>query len=191
MAGHYNEMYQLVKTGRVFHGTTAAAGVLLPASTASSSGTTFGLWNPAGNTYNASILSLRVGWASSGANLAAPGTILYNALTGAGSIVASGGPISAYTTKTATNALAGSGTVSTMLFAGSSTITSTVLGTIVGGTGMSVLTSSSTVTTAPQFELVDDLNSMWVVPPGTFFYLTSSVAQTALLSFEMIWAELQ
>jgi hypothetical protein len=193
MAGAYSEMYNLVKTGRVFHGCTAAAGVAIPATTASSAATTVALWNPAGNIYNAAILSMRVGLttSTSAANSGVPGAIVYNTLTGAGAAIATAGPVSAFTQKTPSNALTGYGTASTMLFAGSSTITFNVTGTPVGQSGMSILTTLGTTTSAPMFELVDDQSSMWIVGPGTVFYITQTTAETALMTFEMIWAELQ
>jgi hypothetical protein len=192
MAGAYNEMYQLVKTGRVFHGATAAAGVAIPATTASSAATTVALWNPAGNVYNAAILSIRCGLTSpTTATPSVPGAIVYNTLSNAGAAIASAGPVSAFTQKTASNALTGFGTASTVLFAGSSTITFNVTGTPVGQSGMSGLTDLSTTTSSPMFELIDDQAAMWVVGPGTVFYLTQTTANTALMAFEIIWAELQ
>jgi hypothetical protein len=185
MAGLYSEMYSLVKSGRVFHGTTAAAGVLIPIS--NTTGPTFGLWNPQGNPYNAAILSVRVGWFGT---TGAPGAILYNTLTGAGNAIGTAAPLTAFTSATPTNAFTGFGYASTVKFTPSAA-TLTTAGSVVGVAGMSQLTTTGATTSAPMWELVDDMSSMWVVAPGTFFYLTGSAALLSLFDIEMVWAELQ
>ena len=186
MAGLYSEMYSLVKSGRVFHGSTAAAGVLIPVSNTTSP--TFGIWNPMGNPYNAAILSIRFGWFGT---TGTPGNILYNTLLGAGNAIGTSAPISAFNTGTPSNGFSGQGYASTVKFSPAGTNTLTTAGTVVGVAGMSQLTTTGATTTAPMWELVDDMSSMWVVAPGTFFYLTGSAALLSLMDIEIVWAELQ
>src|SRR5437870_7298434 len=53
---YYTQAYR----GNVFWGSTASAGVLVPI--ASTTGPTFGLWNPAGSGKNAAIVRYTAGW---------------------------------------------------------------------------------------------------------------------------------
>src|SRR5881296_922614 len=107
----HGKYYTQTVNGNVFHGSTAAAGVLIPISTAT--GVTFGLWNPLGSGKNAVLIRFTAGWVST---TGAPGNILYMVKTGVGAQVATGGPITAATFGTATNGLLGASTASAMNF---------------------------------------------------------------------------
>ena len=185
MSVTYQEMYSLVASGRVYHGTTAAAGVLLPASNSTSP--TVGLWNPQGSLNNAAILGIKVGWVGT---TGAPGTILFNALTGAGTVIATGAPISAFNQGTPVNALIGQGLASSMRFSPAGTNTLAAAGSVIGGSGVSQLTITGASTAVPMWNLDIDLGASWVIPPNTFFYLTGSAALLSAMHVEICWAEL-
>lgn len=185
MSYTWQEMYSLVKTGVVFRGATAAAGVLLPASNSTSP--TFGLWNPTGSGRNAALLGIKVGWVGT---TGAPGVVLYNNLLNAGNAIGTAAPLSAFNAGTPTNALVGQGSASVMRFSPAGTNTLTTAGTVIASSGFSQLTTTGATTGSPMWNLVDEISSSLVIPPGNFFYLTGSAALLSALNIEMTWAEL-
>lgn len=170
--------------GNVYHGSTAAAGVLIPISTTTTP--TFGLWNPAGSGKNANLIRVKVGFVST---TGAPGNVLYSALTGAGSAIGTAAPISAFTAGTPTNGLIGGGGASAMKFTPSAA-TLTAAGSIVATSGLSQLTTTGTAATGIMWQAQEDFDGMLTVPPGVFFYLTGSAALLSLFNITLVWEEL-
>lgn len=177
---HYHQTYR----GRLFHGATAAAGVLIPVS--NTTGPTFGIWNPAGNTYNAVLIAAYYGWVST---TGAPANIGYAALTGAGSSIATAAPVSAFTAGTPKNGLLGSGQASTVLFT-PSTATLTTAGGLIGTNGMSQLTTTGATTSAPLFTCAEWFDGTIIIPPGVFVYpISSNTAELSVMDIRWVWAE--
>tara|TARA_R110000868_G_scaffold407836_1_gene689663 strand:+ start:149 stop:703 length:555 start_codon:yes stop_codon:yes gene_type:complete len=171
--------YPDVAAGGVFIGSTAAAGTALPA--AGGTAMTFGLWNNTSNK-NAVLIGFAASYVSGTITVAGFGlTIIPNA----GVSIASGGPISAFTAGTPTNALVNAGSASSMLFTPSAA-------TIVAGTryqftgvGHEIATAGPGMNTGFQ-----DFNGIPILSPGSAAFVTGSIAQTGLFAMTLIWSEI-
>ena len=178
MAKYYTMTYR----GAVFHGASAAAGILIPISTTTAP--TFALWNPSGSGKNAVLLKFLLGWVST---TGAPGSVLYMFKTGVGASI--GTPISAFATVAGNpvNGLLGSGNASSMLFA-PATATINAAGTVLRPMGVSQLTTTGTATFGTA-TMVEDFEGTIIVPPGVLFYIAGSAALLSLFAHGLIWAE--
>lgn len=177
---YYTQTYR----GNVFHGTTAAAGVLIPVSNTTSP--TFGIWNPAGNTKNVELIAAYYGWVST---TGAPANIGYANLTSAGAGVATGGAVTAATFGTPVNGLLGAGKTSTVKFI-PATATLTAAGTLVGTNGMSQLTTTGASTSIGFFTLSEWFDGSIIIPPGNFFYpISANTAELSVFDIRWVWAE--
>ena len=167
--------YDQVKAGRVFHGVTAAAGTTYPLATGTAM--TFGLWNINPNK-NAVLLSLNMGFTSGTLALGEVGLTNKDAGYGLGT------PISAFTDGVAAkNALIGQGQASSMrLTTSAATIAA---GTPFYWTGLSAITASTVST----IDWSHDFDGRVVVAPGQAVFVVGSIAQTALFSIGLTWAE--
>lgn len=174
----YGKYYDAVAAGQVFIGSTAAAGTAFPITTGTA--VTFGLWNT-NPTKNAVLLTLDLGYTS--------GTIALGSLAIAdqycGFAIGTGAPLSAFTNGTPKNALLGNGSGSSMRFTPSAaTLTA-------GGTAAKFIGKGIESATAGLgvFDGHYDFDGSIIVPPGHLVFLASSVAQTALFSASLMWAE--
>lgn len=178
MGASLGKYYDQVKLGRVFIGSTAAAGTAFPISTGTA--VTFALWNTSSNK-NAVPLWFAGGYTS--------GTIALGALGLAnqygGFALGNAAPLSVFTDGTPKNALLGNGGASAMRFTPSAaTLTA-------GGTGLMVTGHSIESATAGLgiFAWNHDFDGKIIVPPGHLLFACSSVAQTALFTMSLAWAE--
>lgn len=172
-----------VLKGRVFIGSTVAAGVALPIGTAAGTAATFGIWNTDPTKY-AVLHYVRGGYTSGTIALGTLGLANYNC----GYATATGAPLTAFTDATSAtlkNALVGSGNTSSMRFTPSSA-TLTAGGTQLTWFGHSI--ESATAGTGIQ-TFKEEFDGGIIVMPGQFVYVCSSVAQTALFSLSMCWSE--
>lgn len=167
-----------VAAGNVFIGSTAAAGTALPA--VGGTAMTFGLWNTSAGK-NAVLLGFTASYVSGTITVAGFGLSL---IAPAGLAVATGGPISAFTAGTPTNALLGGGANSAMLFTPSAA-------TVVAPTKFLYLGSGHEIATAGPgiSNTTIDLNGITVLQPGTAAFVTTTIAQTGLFAMSLIWAE--
>lgn len=171
--------YPDVAAGGVFIGSTAAAGVALPA--AGGTAMTFGLWNITASK-NAVLLGFTASYISGTITVAGFGFTL---IPNAGTAIATGGPISAFTAGTPTNALVNSGSASSMLFTPSAA-------TIVAGTRFQNFGSGHEIATAgPGISNTNiDLNGIPILTPGSAAFVTANIAQTGLFAMTLIWSEI-
>lgn len=170
--------YTETSLGRVFMGSTAAAGTAFPISTGTA--VTFGLWNTSSN-FNATLISLRAGYTSGTIALGTWG--LANQYCGFA--IGTAAPLTAFTAGTPKNALLGNGNASAMQFTPSAaTLTA-------GGTALTWYGASQESATAGLG--IWGVNWMFngdvIVPPGHLVFVCGSVAQTALYSMTLCWAE--
>jgi hypothetical protein len=170
--------YPDVKAGNVFIGSTAAAGVAFPA--AGGTAMTFGLWNTS-SSKDAVLLGLTASYVSGTITVAGFG---FTMIPNAGLAIATGGPISAFTTGTPTNALLNGGGASSMQFTPSAA-------TIVAGTRFAFLGSGHEIATAgPGINnTVIDLDGKLILTPGTAAFVTTTIAQTGVFAMSLTWAE--
>lgn len=174
-----NPYYPDVLNGNVFIGSTAPAGVALPISTGTA--VTCALWNTSINR-NAVLLSVDIGYTSGTIALGQFG--LANQFVG--NAVNAGGPLTAATPGTAKNAYLGAGQASAMTFI-PATATLAAGGTATKWLGLSIESATAGLGIFDAFRL---LTVPLVVPPGQIVFMCGSVAQTALFSMSMTWAEI-
>lgn len=178
MAYTNGRYYPEVRSGNVFIGSTAAAGVAAPIVTGTA--VTFGLWNVDPNKI-AVPLWLNIGYTS--------GTIALGtwaiANQDCGYALGTAAPLSAFTNGTPKNALLGSGNASSMRFTPSAaTLTA-------GGTAAMFLPASQESATAGTgiYGVGWQFDGSLIVPPGQLIFVAASVAQTGVFSMSMAWAE--
>lgn len=179
MANSAGKYYIDVALGRVFIGSTAAAGTAFPISTGTA--VTFGLWNTSQDT-NAVLLNLRAGYTSGTIALGTWGIANQNV----GFNIATGAAMSVFTEGTPKNALAGGGDASKMKFTPSAaTLTA-------GGTALSWYGASQESATAGLgiWGVDWDIDGSIIVPPGQIVFVCGSVAQTGLYTMSLTWAEI-
>lgn len=172
-----------VSLGRVFIGSTAAAGVALPISTGTA--VTFGLWNTS-TTKWAVPLWISIGYTSGTIALGEFGM----ANQDCGYALATAAPLSAFTdgtTATVKNALLGSGQTSALRFT-PSTATLTAGGTACAWLGRS--SESATAGLGVVGGFYHDFDGSLIVRPGQLLFPCGSVAQTGIFTISMAWAEI-
>lgn len=167
-----------VALGRVFIGSTAAAGTAFPISTGTA--VTFALWNTSTTKY-AVPLWCSVGYTS---GTIALGTIgLANQYCGFA--LATAAPLSVFTDGTPKNALLGSGNASSMRFTPSAA-TLTAGGTAAYWFGRSIESATAGLGI---WQCKEEFDGSLIVPPGQMIFVCGSVAQTALFTMSLAWAE--
>lgn len=180
---YYTQAYR----GNVYVGTTLIAGVIPPISTTTTH--TFALWNPAGSNKNCVPIKLYAG------NLndvtAAPGHIIYQYKLNVGSSVASGGPISTFTSAASTNTNLGSGNTSVARFAAlAGAVVIDVAATFLKTSGINQLTTSTTSsTTQTQWTCAEDFDGTIIVPPNCLFLVSSNTTAANKFDFGLVWEE--
>lgn len=179
MAFSSGKYYPESSAGRVFVGSTAAAGTAFPISTGTA--VTFGLWNTS-NTKNAVLLDFNAGYTS--------GTIAIGEFGLAnqfcGYAIGTAAPLSAFTDGTPKNGLVGYGAASAMRFTPSlATLTA-------GGTALLWMGGSNEIATASPgvSNMHYDFDGKVIVPPGQLVFICGSVAQTGLFTMSLAWAEI-
>lgn len=185
MSELHGKYYNLALRGIVFHGSTAKAGVAVPASASTSP--VFGLWNPAGSGVNLELIAEYYGFVGTpqvATNLG------YDFKTGVGAAIGTAAPISAFTPATPNNALLGAGAASKALFAPAGTITLAAAGTYLGTNSMSNTATTAAGTAAGNWQQLSFLDGTIIIPPGTILYPTAgNAAISGAIAIRWVWAE--
>lgn len=179
MAFSSGKYYPEAAAGKVFIGSTAAAGTAFPISTGTA--VTFGLWNTS-STKNAVLLDFNAGYTSG--TIAIGEFALCNQYCGFA--LGTAAPLSVFTDGTPKNALLGAGNASAMRFTPSAaTLTA-------GGTAALWLGGSNEIATAsPGVSVMRyDFDGKIIVPPGQLVFIGGSIAQTGLFTMSLSWAEI-
>lgn len=184
----HGKYYSQAVRGNVHYASTAAAGSTFSIYT-NASYTGLALWNPEGSGKNLSLIRCNVG-IDTQASTAASGWG-YAWINNTGASLATAAVLSALTAITATRGtgicgLAGQG-MSVARAASAATLTTALL----WGRAASFGTSTGAITTqmAPP-SLSEDFDGMMIVPPNTFFALTSSVLTGAVSVATLFWEEI-
>lgn len=170
--------YDQTKLGKVFIGSTAAAGVALPVETGTA--VTFGLWNVNPNKVAVPI-SIHMAYVSG--TITVGGFALAN--QNVGYALGTAAPLSVFTDGTPKNASLGNGNASSMRFTPSAaTLTA-------GGTRCYLLGSAHEIATAgPGVAIIEhEFKGRLRVMPGQLLFPCFSIAQTGVFSISMVWAE--
>lgn len=171
--------YADVAAGGVFIGSTAAAGTATPA--AGGTAMTFGLWNTSPTT-RAVLLGFAAQYVSGTITVAGFGLSL---IPQAGYAIATGGPISAFTNGTPTNALVGAGQASAMRFTPSAATVVAPTNFLFLGTGHEIATAGPGMNNG-----FVDLGGSVVLNPGAAAFVTSTIAQTGVFALTLVWNEI-
>jgi hypothetical protein len=175
--------YNDVNLGNVFIGSTAIAGVLLPAYNATAH--TFCVWNPLGSGKLCNLLFCSLGWVST---TGAPGNVVLSYQTGVGSQVATGAAITAATLVAPINAKLGGGATSVSKFA-PATITFATATSLLMPLGISQLTTTGATTSSPMWEAYVDLQGLVTLGQGSAVCVAGNIALLSLFDITMIWEE--
>ena len=169
--------------GVAFIGATAAAGVTIPATNATSQ--TFGIWNPVGSGVEIIPVFLDIGISTATTPVVAGLALSYQ--VGVGSQVATGGPISAFTASTPVNARLGLGVPSKIKFTASAA-TLAAAPSLLQQLGISFQATSA----GSGFEYAHyDFSGLPTIPPGVFVGLTSTNAQSGTVTpVSLGWIEI-
>ena len=173
--------YDQVVLGRVFIGSTPAAGSAFPISTGTA--VTMALWN-INPKKNAVILGLNVGYTSGTIALGEIGLANQNV----GFNVATGAAMTAFNTDNTAvkNALLGSGLATTMSFSPAATTTLAAGGTACWWSGKSIESATAGLGI---FSANIDVDGVVIARPGQIVFPCGSVAQTGIFTMSLIWAE--
>ena len=172
---YYTQAYR----NNLFNGSTAIGGVTVPAY--NTTGNVFGLWNPAGNTKNAVLVSLDIGLVS-GALIMSNWTLSQS--LNAGSALATGG-ISAFTAGTPVGGNIGVSGGNSVRFTPSAatTLAATFLMTL----GLSFNTTTTTTNYATSLHY--DFDGKVIVPPNAAVWVTNNAASGAVADLSLFWEE--
>ena len=187
LVGHvHGSYYHANREGNLFYASNAAAGAAFTIfSNASFVG--LALWNPEGSGKNLVMAKARVGF--DGTASTAAGAFGYAWLVEAGSHLATAAPLSAITAITATRGdckcgPAGRGN-SVAIAASAATLTTAMTWGRSSGMG----TSTGAITTMIGFMWEEDFDGTLIVPPGTFFALTTTILTGITATGTLIWSE--
>lgn len=173
---------QLALAGQCFFGSTTNAGVAIPAYNATAQ--VFGLWNPAGSGVRLVLNKLSVGIVDEGTNIVAAIGLSY--LANAGSAIATGAPISAFTATAPFNAIVGGGKASRARFTLSATTSAPAF---LMSTGMSWPEADMAGAVMPVM-LDYDFNGSVIIPEGVYIGLGGSAAPGSTCQASISWAEI-
>jgi hypothetical protein len=180
MAASLGKYFDQVNAGRVFIGSTAAAGVAFPISTGTA--VTCAVWNTS-TTHDAVLLRANVGYTSGTIALGEIGI----ANQAVGFNIATGAAMTAFTEGTPKNAKLGAGAGSRMKFTPSGA-TLAAGGTAVYWTGFSIESATAGLGI---FNAGIDLDGSVIVTPGQIAFVCGSIAQTGVFTISLMWAEVE
>lgn len=173
----------------LYFASTAAAGVTVSIfSNASFTG--LGIWNPQGSGKNLSMVRALIGCNAAAAT--AESGFGYAWLNNAGSGVGTAAPISAFST---TGVIRGTGQCSPNTVGASvvqnAVISATLTTAMTWGRFSGFSSSTGAITTQIALGMfIEDFDGMMIVPPGTFWAMTSSIASGGTFGLSAIWEEL-
>lgn len=180
MAYSSGKYYPETRAGRVFIGSTVAAGAAFPISTGTAA--TFGLWNTNPDMV-AVLMKLNVGYTSGTIALGEIGLANVQAYQ-----VATGSNITAFTDgvlgTSIRNGIIGQGQAPTMRFTPSAA--TVVANTACYWTGAAIESATAGLGV---FNVSHDFDGQVIVPYGQFVFVCGSVAQTGIFTMSMTWAE--
>ncbi len=174
MPGKYAD---LARAGRVFIGSTLAAGAAVPISTGTAG--TFALWNTSTNRA-AELIRCNIGYTSGTVGVGHFGLGLIQAGFNIGTLA----PLSVFTDGVARNALTTGGT-SAMRFAPLAFTATAAFSSEYLWFGNAYPSTTASAASVIQY----DFDGTVIVMPGTLVHIVSSVAQAGVFSKSLVWAE--
>jgi len=141
----------------------------------------FIVWNPASNNQNVIPVSISVGFAA-GTGIA--GAIGYSYIPNAGSTVATGAAMSAFTAATIRGGVAAKAYAGKVLFGTAATVTGTGNSVPVRWKWSQFSQGAPLTSTAAAYSLIEHFDGSLILPPGAAFYVDASaaIAETVMIS---------
>jgi hypothetical protein len=173
-------MIQQRLAGKGFFGSTAAAGVAIPLTTATAQ--VFGMWNPPGSGVVAVFDKLLLGIATLGTNIVAALNWSVHLNVQA---IATGSALTALTETTIRNSILGRGAVSKVKFTGSAATTTAATQLLPVG-----ITSTTGTPTNSSPMMVLEHDGVIMVPEATAIFLVGSAAPGSTYQIGLSWAEI-
>jgi hypothetical protein len=181
----HGKYYAQAKSGSMFIGNTAAAGVVPPVFTATAQ--TFGLLNPLGSGKDCVIVSLRIGLLTVGV---VTDNFCWSYLpAGWGNQVSAVAPITAATVVAPIPAYVTPGGVPTNVgrfVPAAATTSATVL---LRNIGVSAFMATTPAAANMFWTMGEDYDGTFVVAPGQAIFLTSTIAGVATYNYSLVWYE--
>jgi hypothetical protein len=174
---YYTQAYR----GRLFHGSINTAAAIPVTSATGLTGPV--LWNKTGNSRNMVLVRLTLGWTGT---TEAPGAFQLAWAGNAGSTVATGALMTAFTAVTPYNANLGSGTAATCFMGSAATLTAAMTQFIT--LGFSHLTTTGT-STFGSFQIIYDFDGTLIIPPGVAATIVATTATASLYTSTVSWYE--
>ena len=182
MQALHEKHYQAAKEGRLFIGSAAAAGTVLPIYSATAQ--KFGIWNPAGSGVNANVLGINMTYVDT---TGAAGGYVLGINRNAGSALATGG-ISAFTADTEVdNALSGKLGGNKVRFAPAAA--TTLAPALWRHLGLSQNAFTAAGTDQMAFNLGIKFDGDCIVEPNTAVWLCGNIATLAKWASTIAWIE--
>lgn len=180
-------LLQYALEGKAFIGSTAVAGVVIPAGNSTSP--VFGLWNPSGSGVNVVLNTLNMGVTAVGTEAVAALGLFQ--VANAGSAIGTGAPLSAFNAGTPQNAKLGRGGSSRVRFTPAGTNTLTAAGTLFYGLPWSMPAADATLG-GPVTVMNHDFNGAVIIPEGVFVYIAgnSNTAIGLTADATLTWVEI-
>jgi hypothetical protein len=173
------------REGRLFSGTAAATGLVLPIYSATAQ--LFGLWNPANSGVNAFLVSVRLGYVDT---TGAAGGFVWGLLRDAGSNVATAAPISAFTDTTPERGLVGTAKGGNRVrFTGSAATVTTGLMVLGEQLGLNQLVLTAADATNPVFTVAREYRGETAITPGTALFLCGNISTLSKWVPTVKWVE--
>jgi hypothetical protein len=178
--------FHLAKQGRVFHGSAAAAGVVLPIYSATAQ--VFGIWNPANSGVNGHLVKLRMTYVDT---TGAAGGYCLGLLRDVGSVAGTAAPISAFTATVPERAMLGGQTGGNRIrFTGSACTVTTALMVAAYQLGMNQLVTTAADATTVPWSMQTDFDGDVVLEPGNALFLAGNIATLTKWVPTLTWAEI-
>lgn len=173
--------YHAAKQGRVFTGSGAAAGLVLPIF--SNTAQLFGLWNPAGSGVNAVLCNVAMTYVDT---TGAAGGYCFGINKNIGNALATGG-ISAFTDAAPDRAIGPATGGNKVRF--TSSAATTIAPVLWRHLGWNQLVLTATDATTAAFDRYREFDGDWVVGPGCAIWLTGNIANLAKFVPSLTWCE--
>jgi hypothetical protein len=178
----FNDYSQLGINGQAFFGSTAAAGVVMPAYNSTSP--TWGVWNPFGSGVEMIPVHIKLGIATVGTPAVAAMGLTW--MANAGSEVGTGSQITAFTDGAPVCSRLGLGRKSAVRFTPSGATLATAPVHLV-----SIANSQQSTAVAGNWQWIrEDYDGHFTIPPGNFVGIGGSAAPGLTMQVSMCWIEI-
>lgn len=177
-------LYDIAKTGALFTGNIAAAGVVLPVY--SNTTQQVGLWNPIGSGKDLVLVKLALTYVDT---TGAAGGFCLGYLSNAPAAIGTGLSITAFTETASVSNYPGGGFSSVAKFGQGATLTVTAP-VIKRQLGLNQTVLTAATTSSPQWTAEWRFEGEEVLTPGTAIFVAGNIAMLSKFTGSLVWAEL-